>query len=81
MPGRGGNEGTGSVDSKAAVDGEDLGGKCEIAYTIHHISIQEERVLICQSAPGHSIIVQSRLLSNKKIGRIKRANLIHIKKS
>ena len=60
---------------------KDLGGKCEIAYTIHHMSIQEERVLICQSAPGHSSIVESRLLSNKKIGRIKRANLIHIKKS
>ena len=38
---------------------KDLGGKCEIAYTIHYISIQEERVLICQSAPRHSIIVES----------------------
>ena len=38
---------------------KDLSGKCEIAYTIHHMSIQEERVRICQSAPGHSIIVES----------------------
>lgn len=44
-----------------------LSGKCEIAYTIHHMSIQEERLLICQSAPGHSIIVESPSCQTRKL--------------